>query len=147
MRSPKAQGALIALTAIAAAALALSNAAIAARTSPLSPPPPKGTGLPSGQCIRAHDIRNHTIADANTVLIDVDGRATYRVTVGGACLGGAVSSDPIITREPPGNQIICRPIDMDLAISKNGFESQCIVQSIVKMTPEELAALPPKLRP
>src|SRR5881394_1354828 len=102
---------LIALAAIGAAAV--GTAALAARESPLSPPPPRGAGLPKGQCIRSHEIRNHTIADDHTLLIDVDGKATYRITVDGACLGGAVASDPIVTREPPGNQIICKPIDMD----------------------------------
>ena len=137
--------AIIALAVFGAAAV--STVALAAKESPLGPPPPAGTGLPTGQCIRSHEIRNHTIADGHTMLIDVNGRATYRITVDGACLGGAVSSDPIVTRQPPGNSIICKPIDMDLAISKSGFESQCIVRSIVKMSPEEVAALPRKLKP
>jgi hypothetical protein len=137
--------AIIALAAAGAASLGV--AAVAAKESPLGPPPPKGAGLATGHCFRSHDIRNHTIADKETLLIDVNGRDTYRVTVGGACLGGAVTSDPIITRNPPGSDIICRPIDMDLAISKAGFESRCIVQSIVKMSPAEVAALPKKLKP
>lgn len=137
--------AIIAL--VAAGTAAVSGVAIAAKDSPLSPAPAAGTGLARGQCIRAHDIRNHTIADHQTLLLDVDGKATYRVTVGGACLGGATSSDPIVTREPPGASIICKPIDMDLAISKSGFESQCIVRSIVRMSAEEVAALPKKLKP
>ena len=139
--------AIIALAASVVCAGAVAVAAKPAKESPLGPPPPVGTGLPAGQCIRGHDIRNHTVADNDTLLINVDGRATYRVTVSGACLGGAVSSDPIITREPPGSQIICRPMDLDLSIVKAGFESRCIVRSIVRMTPEELEALPPRLRP
>ena len=137
--------AIIALAVFGTAAV--STVALAAKESPLGPAPAVGTGLPRGQCIRSQEIRNHTIADNHTMLIDVNGRATYRITVGGACLGGAVSSDPIVTRQPPGSTIICRPIDMDLAISKGGFESQCIVHSIVKMSPEEVAALPRKLKP
>ena len=141
----------LALTILAATTLAaVGGAAIAAKTpasSPLGPPPPAGTGLPTGQCIRSHDIRGHTIADKNTMLISVNGRKVYRVTVDGACLGGAVSSDPIITRSPPGSTIICKPIDMDVAISKGGFATPCIVDSIVKMAPEEVAALPKKLKP
>ncbi|HEX7945897.1 MAG TPA: DUF6491 family protein [Phenylobacterium sp.] len=137
--------AILALAAVGAASLGV--AAVAAKESPLSPPPPKGAGLPTGQCFRSHDIRNHTIADNQTLLMNVNGRDTYRITVDGACLGGAVSSDPIVTRNPPGSDIICRPIDMDLAISKSGFEARCIVQSIAKMSPAEVAALPKKLKP
>jgi len=138
----------LAIIALAAAgAASLGAAAMAARPSPLGPPPPRGASLPSGQCFRSHDIRNHTLADDQTLLMNVNGRDTYRITVGGSCLGGAVSSDPIITRNPPGSDIICRPIDMDLAISKSGFEARCIVQSIAKMSPAEVAALPKKLKP
>jgi hypothetical protein len=137
---------------LAAATLAAIGgaAAIAANQptpSPLGPPPPPGTGLAGAQCIRSHDIRNHTIADRNTMLISANHNKTYRVTVDGGCLAGATNSDPIITRQPPGSQIICKPIDMDLAISKGGFPSRCIVHSIVLMSPAEVAMLPRKLRP
>jgi hypothetical protein len=138
----------LAILTLAAGAAALSTLAIAAAPpSPLSPAPPRGTGLPTGQCIRSHDIRNHTIADNRTLLINYDGKATYRVTMSGACLAGAMSSDPIITREPPGTSIICKPIDMQVGIVKAGFESRCIVDSIVKMSPAEVAALPKRLKP
>ncbi|WP_293676788.1 hypothetical protein [uncultured Phenylobacterium sp.] len=142
----------LAIITLAATTLAIVGgaAAIAAKEpkpSPLGPPPPAGTGLPSGQCIRSDDIRNHTIADRSTMLLAVERNKTYRVTVDSACLGGATSSDPIITRQPPGSRIICKPIDLDLAVSKGGFPSQCIVRSIVLMTPAEVAALPRKLKP
>lgn len=137
----------LAVVALALSAATLATAASAAKPSPLTPPPPSGTGLPPGQCIRSSDIRNHTIADRNTLLVGVRGKETYRITMSGACLAGAMSSDPIITRSPPGSPIICKPIDLDIAISHGGFPSQCIVDSIVKMSPEEVAALPRKLKP
>ncbi len=113
----------------------------------LGPAPADGAGLPTGQCFRSADIRNHTIADRDTLLIDVNGRDTYRITVSSGCLAGAIPSDPIVTRQPPGSPIICRPIDMDIGILRGGVESRCIVRSIVKLTPEQVAALPPKLKP
>lgn len=127
--------------------VAAAGAAIAAKPSPLGPPPPSGEGLPTGQCFRSQDIRNHTIGDRSTLLINVRGKESYRVTMRGACLAGATSSDPIITRSPPGSTIICKPIDMDVSISKGGFATPCIVDSIVRMSPDEIAALPKKLKP
>lgn len=139
--------AIITLAAVATTGL-LATAALAAKEpSNLGPAPAAGTGLPSGQCIRSHDIRNHTFADDKTMLIDVRGRDTYRVTMRGACLAGAMASDPIVTRSPPGSQLICKPIDMDVAVSKGGFASPCIVESIVKLSATEVAALPKKLKP
>lgn len=134
--------------ALAAGAAAIGGAAIAAKpVAQLGPAPAPGTGLPTGQCFRSMDIRNHTIADRNTLLIDVNNRDTYRITMRGACLAGAISSDPIVTRSPPGSTIICKPIDMDLSISKDGFRTPCLIDSIVKLGPEEVAALPKKLKP
>jgi hypothetical protein len=127
--------------------VAAAGAAIAAKPSPLGPPPPSGEGLPTGQCFRSHDIRNHTIGDRSTLLINVRGKESYRVTMRGACLAGATSTDPIITRSPPGSTIICKPIDMDVSISKGGFATPCIVDSIVRLSPDEIAALPKKLKP
>jgi hypothetical protein len=142
--------AIVALAASAAAlsTVAMTTAAFAEKAPALTTPAPaRGTGLAGGQCFRSADIRNHTVADKNTLLIDVRGKDTYRITMNGACLAGALSSDPIITRQPPGSSIICKPIDMDIAISRGGFPSHCIVDSIVKMSPEEVATLPRKLKP
>lgn len=143
---------IIVLTAVAAAAAA--GAAIAAKPEAnLGPAPASGSGLPSGQCFRSMDIKNHTIADRQTLLIDVNNRDTYRITMRGSCLAGAIPSDPLITRSPPGSPIICKPIDMDLAIGRGmgggggGFTAPCLVDSIVKLTPEQVAALPKKLKP
>jgi hypothetical protein len=139
---------VLAASAAALSAAATTTGALAAKPPALATPAPaSGTGLPTGQCFRSSDIRNHTIADRHTLLIDVRGKETYRITMNGAFLAGAVSSDPIITRQPPGSSIICKPIDMDIAISRGGFPSHCIVDSIVKLSPEEVAALPRKLKP
>jgi hypothetical protein len=135
------------IAAVSLAALSTTAVAAGGGNPALSPAPARGTGLPSGECIRSHDIRNHTVADSRTLLVDYNGKATYRVTMAGACLAGAVSSDPIITRQPPGSSLICKPLDMDVSISKGGFTTPCIVDSIVKMTPAEVAALPRRLKP
>lgn len=137
------------LFATATAALLSAGAALAAKPSPLTTPAPaSGAGLPAGQCIRSQDIHGHSVADRQTLLIKTRQRETYRVTMKGSCLAGATRSDPIITRSPPGSSLICKPLDMDLAISRGGhFESPCIVDSIAKMSSEEVAALPSKIRP
>ena len=137
----------LAATAAAVSTAVIATGALAAKVSPLGPAPPPGTGLPSGQCIRTHDIRNHSVVDNKTMLIDYNGRATYRLTMKGSCLAGAGSTDPIVTRNPPGRHLACMPIDFDITVSKNGFPSPCIVESVVKLTPEELAAVPGRLKP
>lgn len=99
-------------------------------------------------CFRTQDIRNHTVADGHTAYIDVGGRAVYRIETSGDCFAGATSTDPIVMREPPGSTQICKPIDMDLSVAiGGGLPIHCIVSSVTPMTPQEVAALPPRLRP
>ena len=99
------------------------------------------------QCFRSQEIRNHKIENRNTLLVNVRGKEVYRVGMKGSCLAGATSSDPIVMRSPPGANLICKPIDLDIAISKGGFASPCLVDSIARLSPEEVAALPKKLKP
>jgi len=141
--------------------LAATAAALCACADPYNPPPPgppayaapvaaappMGSAVPTDACFRSSDIRNHTVGDDHTLYIDVAGRDVYRIGMSGACLAAAMPSDPIVMRQPPGTSIICRPIDMDISISKGGISSPCIVNSIVRLTPSEVAALPPRLRP
>lgn len=129
------------------------------------PPPPPGPApvaavvapaaapLADG-CFRTHDITNHQIGDDRTLFISVNHHDVYRLDMSGSCLAGATSSDPIVIREPPGVPYVCRAIDLDISIAHGvssgmglSMRTPCIVQSIVRLTPAEVDALPPKLRP
>ncbi|WP_297697092.1 DUF6491 family protein [Phenylobacterium sp.] len=147
---------LVVLGALGAAALGL---AACEDYYPAAPPPPPGAvavapayGVPAvavaPACFRTYDIKNHTVADDHTLYINVYNRAVYRIDLSGACLAGATSSDPIIMREPPGSTYVCHPIDLDVGVRVGGgVVNHCIVSAITPLTPDQVAALPPKLRP
>jgi hypothetical protein len=148
---------LAALGALGAAAIGL---AACEEYYPAPPPPPPGpvAVVPAPAygvaavavaptCFYTRDIRNHTVADDHTLYINVGDRAVYRVDLSGACLAGATSSDPIVMREPPGSTTVCRPIDLDIGVSMAGMTHRCIVSNLTPLTPAEIAALPPRLRP
>jgi hypothetical protein len=111
-------------------------------------PMPAGMAMAPGECFRTNDIRAHTVGDDSTLFIDVQGRGVFRIGMRGACLAGAVSSDPLVMEQPPGRSLICRPMDLDIRISKGGSPAiPCIIDTISRLTPTEVAALPPRLRP
>lgn len=146
---------LAALAALGAVAVGLS----ACEEYYPEPPPPAAVavvpapayGVPAvavaPACFYTRDIRNHTIGDDHTLYLNVNDRMVYRVTTEGSCLAGATSSDAIVMREPPGSTNVCRPIDLDIGVSTGGFTNHCIVSSITPLTPEQVAALPPRMRP
>ncbi len=95
---------------------------------------------------RSSDVRNHTVGGPNTLYLDVNGRDVYRVEMSNNCLASAVSSDPLIFRNFGGGQTVCKPLDLDISIASGG-QQRCIISSLSKLTPAEVAALPKKMRP
>lgn len=102
----------------------------------------------AGGCFRMNDIRSHRIADSRTLYVDVRGQETWRLEMSGSCLSGASRQETLITESAGGSGMICRPIDLNLKVRLGGgMVSPCIVQSMARLTPAEVAALPPELRP
>ena len=101
---------------------------------------------PASSCFRMRDAQSHTVVDAKTLYLSVRGKEVYKMSMKGSCLGRANNTDPLIT-ETFGGGAICRPIDLDLSVDMNGFASHCIIDKIDKLSPEEAAAIPKKLRP
>ena len=100
------------------------------------------------QCFRMSQIRNHTKADDQTLYFSVGSRDVYRLDMSGACLAGTSSSDPLILETVGGTDLICRPIDLSLKVKLgNVGVSPCIIKEITKLTPDQVAALPPKVKP
>lgn len=134
--------ATLALTACAAGVATL---AFAATPSPLGPPPASGAGLPEGQCMILRDVGNHSVVDKNTLLVEAVGknRGLYRFTMTNGCLASAISSDPIGMSQVSRGGVICKPRDVTLH-ARSGL---CAVDSIARLAPEEVAALPRKLKP
>ena len=127
--------------AITAAGALLAGALLGAASPPAAPQPV------AGQCFAMHDVGNHRIGGDRDLYLNVTGRGVYRLTMANNCLSGAMSSDPLIVRSP-NSQSICRPLDLDLSIkTSGGIARPCIVASIARLTPAEVAALSPARRP
>ena len=94
-------------------------------------------------CFWTRDLRNHTVGDDHTLYFDVGGRSVYRVTMSDNCLSGMSSSDPIVLRDRASTGRICNTLDLD--ISARG--ARCIVSDLTRLTAEEKAALPRRVRP
>lgn len=128
------------LFATRAGAAAIVGAALATAAGAATPAP--AADLAGADCILMRDVRNHTVIDQNTMLLNVYGKGIYKVTTAQACFRSAVSSDPI-SFQTVGREKICKAKQLGLQ-ARSGW---CGAQSIVKLTAEEVAALPQKLKP
>ena len=129
--------------------IVLASAAIlcAAAAPALAADPAKPAAGP--QCFRVSQIQNHTKGDAKTLYLSVKPkRQVYRLGMSGSCLAGVNSSDPLVLETVGGSDMVCRPLDLDLKVKVGaGGLTPCIIKDITRLTPDQVAALPPKVRP
>jgi hypothetical protein len=154
--------ALIALVGAAGALCACADdaspqaAAATGAAMPAADKAPSSVPLKRDDCFFTRDIVGHTIGDDHTLYIKTRDDAVYRVEMSGACLAGHSVDDPLIMREPPGVQYVCRAVDLDISIGNAGlppsvgvgaFRTPCIASSLSRLTPAQVAALPKDDRP
>lgn len=127
--------------------------ACASSYPPTPPPPPippsaASTGSLEDACLRTGDIDRHRVADSRTLYVRVANRDVFRFEMSAACLSGVGPNDPIVIRPSSGQSLACRPVDLDISVARGvGGSTPCIVRSMTRLTPEEVAALPDRIRP
>lgn len=125
----------------AVAALALGAGASAAAE-------PAPTPASTNTCFRMSQIQNHTKGDNQTLYLRIRNRDVWRLDMTGNCLAGASTNDALVMEPVSGNDLICRPLDLGLKVRMGpGALSPCIIKSMTRLTPDEIAALPAKVRP
>jgi hypothetical protein len=138
---------LLTLAALAVAGAMSGAAGPAGQAATSVPGVDTATTAPSTDvCFKRRDIHNHTVGGPKTLYLDVSGSGVYRIEMSNSCLMSATSSDPLVFNNQTGTQSVCKPLDLDITVSAAG-PSRCIVSSISKLSPAEVAALPKKMRP
>ncbi|MBR7620996.1 hypothetical protein JKL49_16500 [Phenylobacterium sp. 20VBR1] len=102
---------------------------------------------PGRQCFRVSQMDGHRVADPKTLYVGVRNKDVFRIDMHGACLAGADIGDPLVVETVGGSDLVCKPIDLDLKVAGTIGLSPCIVKSITKLTPPQIASLPRKLKP
>lgn len=112
--------------------------------------PAAASAASSDACFRTSEINAHRKADDHTLNVRVGLKDVYRLTTKTACLVGMSRSDALVIQAPPSG-LVCKAIDLDLAIRQSGGgavgATPCLVDSIVKLTPAQIEALPKDHRP
>ncbi len=102
---------------------------------------------PTHQCFYSNQWRGWKAPKEDVLYIGVRQHDVYRVDL---------SSGSTLLRWPDahlvsilhGTNSICSAIDLDLSVSDgHGFSTPLIARSITKLTPEQVAEIPPEFRP
>ena len=139
---------LLVLTAVAAAAALTGAARPADKAATAAPGADASTTalLAPSSCFRRSDVRNHTVGGPSTLYLGVARNDVFRIEMSNACLRSAVNSDPLIINNFAASQTVCKPLELDITVTAVG-PSRCIVSSITRLSPTEVAALPKQMRP
>ncbi len=121
------------------AALATASVPAAALAAPGAKPDARN-------CFYSTQWRGWKSPNPSVIYIGVNNRDVYRADLAGGSRR-LMSSDHLIS-EVRGSNLICSAIDLDLKVSdSSGFATPLFVKSLVKLTPDEVAAIPPRYRP
>jgi hypothetical protein len=98
-------------------------------------------------CFEAKDLGAHTVAGPTTLYVRIGPSQIYRLETTTACTQPGDTYKALQIRTHGGAGLVCQPLDLDIAIQRQGFSSPCVVRTIVRLTPSQAAALPHRLRP
>jgi hypothetical protein len=116
----------------AGAALALAGSAVQAQ--------PAGD---ANACLTISSIQGSKLADPRTLYVRADGGRTYRIGFAANC-NSADSYSLILHPVDNGGQV-CHAIGLDVRVRGTG--ETCTPSSLTRLSREEAAALPAKLKP
>jgi hypothetical protein len=130
-----------ALTTIALAAVSLMATAAVAQAGP----PPR----PVSQCFRSHDYQGFRAVNDHAFNISLNSGQVFHIETQGTC-PSLLSPGAFLITTIRGSDEICGPLDWDLKIGESGpgdIPIPCLVKSQTRLTPAEVAAIPPRERP
>lgn len=123
----------IALLALGALALAAcSSTKTAAKTGPK-------------QCFNVNSITNYAAVDTKTVNLKVGVSDYFQVTMLGVCPD--INWSQKVGFESTAGTQVCDGLDLTVHVPGPTGPQECAADQIRKLTPEEVAALPPKQKP
>jgi hypothetical protein len=128
------------ITLAATAALLLGGASPAALAKPAAPKYDKN------QCFYTRNVTSFAAPDDKTVYVRVGVRDVYRFDLFARCLDIDWNQRLALVARP--GPWICNGMDAEIVSHATGIGRQrCPVSHMHKLTPEEIAALPPRAKP
>jgi hypothetical protein len=117
----------------------VAAAGVLVATLPTAEAGPAGS---SRDCFRLSNIQNTKMEGDRTLFLRSSTGAFYRMDFGADC--DNISSEPLILHPVDNSDEVCSAIGLDVRVRGAGA---CIPTSLRRLTPDEVAAIPPRDRP
>lgn len=142
----KTEGVAMVKSALIAVSLLASAAAASAQPAYVPPEPGDATRAP---CFFVTQWQGWSSPRSDIIFLGVNNRDVYEVGLSGG--GSPMLSEPAthLVSIVRGANSVCTSLDLDLKIADNtnAFVEPLIAKSLRKLTPDEVAAIPPRYRP
>lgn len=128
---------------LAALAVSAATAQVAGARSPVEPDAAKAK--PQRSCFWARNANGFAAAEEKTVNIRVGVKDVYQFEMLGRCTD--IDWSHKIALVARGSSSICTGLDAEIVTGSPIGPQRCPVRAVRKLTPAEVAALPPRARP
>ena len=129
-------------TALLVGLVALASSGVSAAADPEPAEPAKA---PARSCFSANNVSNFSAPDDQTVYLRVGVRDVYRLDLFSRCTD--IDWNHGIAIVSRGGSSICSGMDATIVTKGPIGPQRCEVRTVTKLSPEEIAALPPKQKP
>jgi len=108
---------------------------------------------PRSNCFRLSQVQSTRGADERTIYVRANVNEFYRIDLAHRCVNLRDPTSHLVLTPTPGQDVICGPLDLDLKVSDDvrfgapAARESCFIKSITRLTPEEAAAIPRKVKP
>ena len=132
-------------------AIGLAGVASLAFAQPASPPAaatPTPAAKPARKpCFFLPHLRGTRADGPNHLYARVNTKDIYRFDFRYPCNALPMSTNGVVLKTAGGSALICSAIDVDISVRDHGVSERCMVDSMTKLTPDEIAKLSPKQLP
>jgi hypothetical protein len=96
-----------------------------------------------GACFRLSDISGSKLDGPSTLYVRASGRRVFRVDFENPC--DTADAYSLVLHPVSDNGVVCKAIELDVHVRDT--HEACVPKTLTELTPDEVAALPAKVRP
>ena len=97
----------------------------------------------AGACFRLSQVQNSKMSGLRTLYLRTGPGAVFRMDFGADC--NNLGSEPLVMHAFDNGDEICHPIVLDVSV--RGVGERCLPTSLIRLSPDEVAAIPARDRP
>ncbi|HTX50192.1 MAG TPA: hypothetical protein VME40_12485 [Caulobacteraceae bacterium] len=96
-----------------------------------------------GACFRLSDIGGSKLDGPSKLYVRVNGRRVFRIDFENPC--DTADAYSLVLHPVSNNGMVCKAIELDVHVRDT--HEACVPKTLTELTPDEVAALPAKVRP